>query len=78
MPNNTKTLDELLAEFEPERQAELARDFARYDSPEEVAKRNARRLEDEARFQREIAQGIRNPDGSLIEDLEDDEEEDDA
>ena len=75
MPQQPKTLDELMADYEPERQAALARDLARYDSPEEVAKREARRKAEEEQIEREIAAGTRNPDGSPIEDIEEDEED---
>jgi hypothetical protein len=77
MPQQTKTLDELMAEYEPERQAALARDLAAYDSPEAVAKRAARRAAEDDQIAREIAAGTRNPDGSPIEDIEDDEDDDD-
>jgi hypothetical protein len=77
MMNAPKTLDELLAEYEPERQAALARDLAQYDSPEAVAKRAAKREAEAAQIEREIAQGFRNPDGSPIEDLDDEDESDD-
>lgn len=43
---NVKTLDELLAEEEAATATERAADLARYDSPEEVAKREARRQAD--------------------------------
>ena len=75
--NAPRPLHELLEEYEPERLAELARSNAEYDSPEAVAKRNTRRLAEAAQFNREIEQGIRNPDGSLIEDLDDEDESDD-
>lgn len=72
--HKAKPLDELLADYEPERQAALARDLASYDSPEEVAKREARRKAQDDQIEREIAAGTRNPDGSPIEDIDDEDE----
>ena len=68
-----KTMDELLAEYEPERLANLALEEAKYNSPEAVARRAARRDAEKKLIEREIADGLRRKDGSLIEDESDDE-----
>jgi hypothetical protein len=69
-----QTLDDLMADYEAERLAENARDLARYDSPEEVAKRAARQ-------QRErdlaIREGWMTEDGEAIEQDEDEDEDED-
>ncbi len=70
---NGKPLHELLAEYEPERQAQLARDLARYDSPEEVAKRDARRREE---HERGVRLGWWDADGNPLGDADQDDEDD--
>lgn len=73
-----KSLDELMAEDEAASSEARAADLAKYDSPEEVAKRDRRRRE-------EHEQGVRlgwwNEDGEPInveaEDDDEDETEDD-
>jgi hypothetical protein len=49
-----KTLDELVAEYEAERLAEITRD----ETPEAIARREAKR---KAEVEREIRQGLRTP-----------------
>lgn len=74
MATEPKTIDELMREWEPERQAEIARADASYEASRPRREAERRRIEEQ--IEREIAQGVRNPDGSPIEDIEDDEEED--
>jgi hypothetical protein len=69
-----KTLDERVTDWEPERLAEIAREDARMSTPEAITRREQRAAEQEALIQREIAEGLRNADGSPIEDIEDDDE----
>jgi hypothetical protein len=66
-----KTLDELLAETEVERQAEIAKDF----TPQAIARREAKAA---AEKQREIERGLRDANGNWIEqdEAEDEEAED--
>lgn len=66
-----KTLDELMAEFEPERQAEIAKDY----TPEAIARREAKAKD---QLEREIRQGLRDADGEWIEQPEAEEEEEDG
>lgn len=67
--SNLATLDELFGDYEKERLAEIAKDEARRNSPQAVAKRLAE-------IQREIQQGLRDVDGNWIFSLEDPEPED--
>lgn len=64
-----KTLDELIAEYEPERLAEIAKD----ETPAAIARRNASR---EAEKQKEIRQGLRDENGDWIEQPETDDSDD--
>lgn len=68
MAQEKKTLDELMAEYEPERQAEIAKDF----TPEAIARRDAKAKE---QIEREIRQGLRDANGDWIDQPELDEEE---
>jgi hypothetical protein len=63
-------LNELLAEFEAERLAEIAKHEARKNTPEQVAERAAR-------IKRDIELGIRDEEGCLITDGQVEEEDDD-
>lgn len=64
------TLDELMAEYEPERLAEIAKD----ETPEAKAKTLLKR---EAEIQKEIKQGLRDSHGDWIEQPELNENEED-
>jgi hypothetical protein len=72
-----QTLDEMMAEYESERLAQLAKDQADYDRPENVAKRKAKT---ESEHERGVRLGWWKEDGSPIEqpDQIEDEDEDDA
>ena len=75
MSNQPKTLDELLAEEEAATAAQRAADLARFDSPEEVAKREARRVEE---HERGVRNGWWDKDGNpLPQDGDDESDEDD-
>ena len=64
-----QTLDELMAEWEPERLAEIAKGW----TPEAIAKRDAKAA---AERQRQIDQGLRDASGEWIETAPEDDDED--
>lgn len=70
MTDRRKTLDELLADFEPERQTEIAKAF----TPEAIERRRAK---EQAAKQREIERGLRDAHGDWIEQPETADDEDD-
>lgn len=74
MSKEPKTLDELMAEYEPERLAELERQNAEYDSLQAVAAREARR---KAEFELGVREGWWDKDGEPIPQPSDDDETDD-
>lgn len=71
--SNIKTLDQLMTEWEQERLADISRAEAEYEAGR--VRRQRERMRVEAQILREIADGVRNPDGSLIEEIEDDGED---
>lgn len=70
MVEKSKSLDDIFGDYEAERLAEIAKD----ETPEAIARRNAKR---EAEKQKEIRQGLRDANGDWIEQPETDETEDD-
>lgn len=63
MSRQLLSLDELLAQMEPERQAKLAAEQAEYDDPANVAKRAARR---QAEFESGVRLGFHDADGNPL------------
>jgi hypothetical protein len=70
-----KTLDELLAEDEVRNAPLKAAELAKYDSPEEVAKRAARRADENERY---IRSGQMDAEGNWIENSSETEDDEDS
>lgn len=70
MPVTPKTLDELMADYETERLAEIAK----ADTPEAQARYAAKR---KAEIESEIRQGLRDANGDWIEQPEAEEDDED-